>query len=281
MILIADSGATKTDWRLCDAEKKITQFRSKGFYPFIQTSEQISEFIKAGIASQINGKEVSQVFYYGTGCSSEDNKLVVRRAMLMNFPNAEIVINHDLLGAARSLCQHDAGIAAILGTGSNSCYYNGEIITENVPSLGYILGDEGSGAHIGKRFLKHYFEKELPAEIHELFFNTYHLTNEIFLENVYGKPFANRYLASFIPFLLRQIQHPFIVALLYDSFLEFFNYQVCKYPRHTEVITHFTGSVAFYFADILRQAASDRAIRIGTITESPIAGLTLFHCGEK
>jgi glucosamine kinase len=278
MILIADSGATKTDWRLEDADKRIHQFRSKGIYPFIQNSYEIAEFVKIDIASKINNLEVGNVFYYGTGCSSEENKNTVRSALAANFPNAKIIVNHDLLGAARSLCQHDAGIAAILGTGSNSCYYDGENIIENVPSLGYILGDEGSGAHIGKKFLKHYFEKELPPDIHELFFNTYHLTNEVFLDNVYGKPFANRYLASFVPFLLRHIQHPFIAALLYDSFSDFFNYQVCKYSRHKEVITHFTGSVAFYFADIVRQAANDKNIRIGTITESPIAGLTLFHC---
>jgi len=280
MILIADSGATKTDWRLEDNEKKIHQFRSKGIYPFIQNTNEIADFVKVDIASKINNLDVNEVFYYGTGCSSEENKNTVRKALSANFPNANITVNHDLLGAARSLCQHDAGIAAILGTGSNSCFYDGENIIENVPSLGYILGDEGSGAHIGKKFLKHYFEKELPKDIYELFANTYHLSNEIFLDNVYGKPFANRYLASFVPFLLRHREHPFIANLIYDSFTDFFNYQVCKYSKHTEVITHFTGSVAFYFSDILRQAASNKSIRIGTITESPIAGLTLFHCGE-
>ncbi len=280
MILIADSGATKTDWRLADSERKIHQFRSKGFSPYMQTSEEIADLIKLDLGDKFNHQQVTNVYYYGTGCSSEDNRQVIYKGMITNFPNAKIEINHDLLGAARSLCQHQSGIAAIIGTGSNSCYYDGTNIKENVPSLGYILGDEGSGAHLGKKFLKHYFEMELPTEIHELFFDTYHLTNETFLENVYGKPFANRYLASFVPFLLRQKQHPYLSALIYDSFIEYFNYQICRYTKHKEVLTNFTGSVAFYFADILRQAADEKHIRVGIITESPIAGLTLFHCGE-
>jgi|ERR1035438_8796031 hypothetical protein len=280
MILIADSGATKTDWRLEDNDKKIHQFRSKGFSPYMQTSNEIALLIKEEIASQINTSEVRNVFYYGTGCTSDENKSTFRKAFISNFPNADVEVNHDLLGAARSLCQHEAGIAAIIGTGSNSCYYDGEKIIENVPNLGYILGDEGSGAHLGKKFLKHYFEMELPADIHQLFFDSYHLTNAIFLENVYGKPFANRYLASFVPFLFRNRHLPFIANLIHDSFIEYFNYQICRYSLYRELTTHFTGSVAYYFADILRQAADEKQIRIGTLTESPIAGLTLFHCKE-
>ncbi len=280
MILIADSGATKTDWRLQDNDRKIHQLRSNGISPFFQSMEDITNEIKQTLVPNLEADAVNEIHYYGTGCSSDENKNIIQQALQNNFKNAVIDVNHDMLGAARALCGHDAGIAAILGTGSNSCYYDGKEVLENVPSLGFVIGDDGSGAHLGKTFLKHYFEEELPKELHEMFFGTYQLTREKFLDDHYGKPYQNRYFASFVPFLLRHHNHPFISDIIHRCFRDFFQYQVCKYSRHQEVPCNFTGSIAFYFSDILKYAAKEKGITVGRIIETPIAGLTLFHLGE-
>src|SRR5665213_2841477 len=168
MILIADSGSTKTDWRLQDENKKIHQFRTIGFNPRFQSSKEISDAIAKDLSIKIKADKVTHLFYYGVACSSPNKIKIIEDALRNNFKNAQIEINHDLLGAARALCQHYEGIAAILGTGSNSCYYDGEKIKENITSLGYILGDEGGGAYMGMKLIKYYLENELPEDLHQL-----------------------------------------------------------------------------------------------------------------
>ena len=284
MILIADSGSTKTDWRLIDEENKIHQFKTTGINPYFHSSESITEALTKELLPNIKFEIRNlkfELFFYGAGCSSDEKCNIVKRGLQSCFSKPIIEVEHDLLAAARALCGHDKGIAAILGTGSNSCYYNGKDIIENVVSLGYVLGDEGSGAYMGKKLIQYYLYKELPEDLDKIFFEKYKLTKDEVLENVYKKPNPNRYLASFSPFLQHNLSHHFIAKLVYDSFSDFFEHHICKYAEHKQVKMHCTGSVGFYFANILRQVATDRAVAIDKITESPIAGLTLYHLNER
>ena len=284
IILIADSGSTKTDWRLIDHSNKIHQFRSKGINPYFQTSEQIALSISTELLpiakTHFTGNVPVEVFFYGAGCSNEEKCAIVKKGISSCLPSATIHVEHDLLAAARSLCGKEEGIAAILGTGSNSCHYDGVEIQKNSASLGYVLGDEGSGAFIGKQLIRCYLYKELPDDLEQLFFTQYKLTKDLILERVYGQPGPNTFLASFTPFLLRHISNPFAAKLVYESFAAFLDHHICKYEVAPRVKMHCTGSVGFYFGGILRKAAIDRKITVGTITESPIAGLTLYHLPE-
>ena len=281
MILIADSGSTKTDWRLQDENKKIHQFRTIGFNPRFHSTQEISNAIAQDLVPKIEADKISNVYYYGVACSSPDKIQIVSDALKENIKNAKIEVNHDLLGAARSLCQHHEGMVAILGTGSNSCYYDGENIRENITSLGYILGDEGGGAYMGMKLIKCYLENELPPDLHQLFYQKYKLDKDEILDSVYSKPLPIKFFGSFTPFLLHNIRNPFINKLVYDSFLAFFKKQICKYSKHKEVKLSCTGSIAFYFVDILKQVASDCNVSLDRVIETPIAGLTLYHCPDS
>jgi N-acetylglucosamine kinase-like BadF-type ATPase len=285
MILIADSGSTKTDWRLVDENKKIHQFSTAGFNPLFQSTEIISKELREVLLPQfatanVEASKPMQVFYYGASCSSEERNKTVRDAIAQSFPKAEIEVDHDLLGAARALCGHEAGIAVILGTGSNSCYYDGKEIVENVPSLGYILGDEGSGAHIGKTFITAYLYKEMPEDLSQRFSERFKITKEDVLEAVYKKPMPSRFLASFSKFIYQNLKEQYVVDLVAGCFRQFFDKQACKYEKHNEVQMHSVGSVGFYYSNILRAVAVEKGVNVGRIIETPIAGLTLYHAGE-
>lgn len=285
MMLIADSGSTKTDWRLVDENKNIHQFSTAGFNPLFQSTEVISKELREVLLPQLLSAGIEagrpmQIFYYGASCSSEERSKIVRDAIAQNFPKAEIEVEHDLLGAARALCGHEAGIAAILGTGSNSCYYDGKEIVENVPSLGFILGDEGSGAHIGKRFITDYLYKEMPADLAQRFYDRFKITKEDVLDAVYKKPMPSRFLASFSKFIYQNLKEQYVVDLVANCFRDFFDRQVCKYEKHKEVQLHSVGSVGFYYSNILRAVAVEKGVSTGRIIETPIAGLTLYHTEE-
>ncbi|MCW3084374.1 MAG: hypothetical protein JWP12_1740 [Bacteroidetes bacterium] len=284
MILIADSGSTKTDWRLIDEHQKIHQCATQGINPYFQTSVQISEIIRSELflqpALNIPTQEL-QVFFYGAGCRVEDKKQIVRLALEENFPDAVIEINTDILGAAHALCGHHAGIAAILGTGANTCYYDGEKITENRTSTGYILGDEGSGAHIGKTFIQAFLNDELPAELSKRFYDRFKLSKDEIIDAVYRQPMPNRFLASFSKFIYQNLKEQFVIDLVSNCFNQFFEKHICRYPRYKEVKLSCVGSVAFYYSNILRSVAENHGVNIETIIETPIAGLTLYHLEDE
>lgn len=278
MILIADSGSTKTDWRLVKPNQQIEQARCAGFNPFYQTESQIVTELETSLVSQIPLTEISEIFYYGAGCSTLENQQTVERACRAVFSNLKkIEVQTDLLGAARALCGRRAGIACILGTGSNAAFYDGGKIAFQLPNLGFILGDEGSGAYLGKRLIQDFLHSEMPDNILAFFQKRYSLNREIIVENVYKKPFPNRYLASFAKFLFDHLADPYCYQIVYESFVLFFDKTVCKYPNFETYPVHFTGSVAFYFSNILRQVANDKGIAVRNILETPIAGLTLYH----
>ncbi len=287
MILIADSGSTKTDWRLIDEQKKIHQFATQGLNPYFQTSKQISEILKSELIPQLDSSFshltshisylISHIFFYGAGCKADSKKEIVKTALNESFPKSIIEINTDLLGAARALCGTNPGIAAILGTGSNTCYYDGSSIIENRASLGYALGDEGSGAHIGKTFVQAYLNKEMPADLATRFYERFKLSTDDILDAIYKQPMPNRFLASFSKFIYQNIKEQYVIDLIVGCFEQFFDKHICKYSQHKEVKLSCTGSVAFYYSNILRAVATNKGVAIETIVETPIAGLTLYH----
>jgi len=279
MILIADSGSTKTDWRLIDDEQKIRQFSTQGINPYFQTGEEIASIIGTellpGLAS--TGRNELQLFFYGAGCRAADKKQLVKEALSAQFRDAAVTVETDMLGAARSVCGHQPGIAAILGTGMNTCVYDGKQITENRTSLGYILGDEGSGAHLGKTFITAFLNDELPAAISERFKDRFKLSKDVIIDSVYKKPLPNRFLAGFSRFIYQNLKEQYMIDLVSGCFSEFFDKHICKYPQHRELKLSCAGSVAFYYSNILRAVAENKGVNIDTVVETPIAGLTLYH----
>lgn len=274
--LIAESGSSKTDWRLLGPSGEIAQAKTVGFNPYYQTEENIRITLIEELLPQLS-KNPEVVFFYGAGCSNENNKVLVRKAIQSVFPDAIVEVEHDLLAAARALCGHEPGIACILGTGSNSCLYDGKNIVANIPSLGFMLGDEGSGGFLGKRLIIDYLSGDLPGHLIEQFNHRYKVSKEEILDNVYKKPFPNRYLASFSKFLFHHLRDPYVFDLVLSSFKLFLKKTVYKYSNYKNYTTHFTGSIAFYFNSILRTACEEYGIVMGKVIEGPIAGLTLFH----
>ncbi|MFC6996221.1 BadF/BadG/BcrA/BcrD ATPase family protein [Rufibacter roseus] len=277
MILIADSGSTKTAWRLIDTEGVVSQAHTIGFNPYYQDTPQIAQTLRESLLPQLKDAQPQEIYFYGAGCSAKNKKAIVAAALLELYPNSEVFVHHDLEAAAHALCGHNEGIACILGTGSNSCHYDGEKIIENLPNLGFILGDEGSGGYMGKRIVQAYLNNELPEDLHQAFFDRYGVDRDEIIDNVYSKPYPNRYMAAFSKFLSEHRKHPFIYQMIFKCFSDFFDKTVSKYPDYQNKETHFVGSIAFYFSDILRTVAQEYGINVGQILESPIEGLSLYH----
>ncbi len=277
MKLIADGGSTKTDWRLLHEGREFKQLQSTGFNPYLVTSEQIEEILWKELQPFIDNKAVTEVYYYGAGCSTPSKNMVIERAFENVFPQASFFIDHDLLGAARSVCGSSEGIACILGTGSNSCYYDGKTVVDHIFSLGYFFGDEGSGAYMGKQLLSAYLHNELPAELASAFRSEHMLSNENILDAVYNKPAPSRFLASFSKFISDNREHPYINNLIHENFRSFYKYQVICYPRHKEIPVSFVGSVAYHYQDILIETGKEFEITAGKIIQAPIDGLVEFH----
>ncbi|HNP17910.1 MAG TPA: N-acetylglucosamine kinase [Fulvivirga sp.] len=276
MILIADSGSTKTDWRVITADGKIQQFKTPGINPYHQSKEEIIKLLQTHLLPQIDDT-IEAINFYGAGCSVPSMVALLKGAISEVISNADVNIFHDLLGAARSLCGHQPGIACILGTGSNSCSYDGVDIVDNISSLGYILGDEGSGSWLGKRLINDYFGRDLPTTAKKLLEDKLEMNRAEILENVYKKPLAGKYLAGFSPIISDNISDPYFYNIVHEGFSLFFEKNIKKYKNFEKMPVHFTGSIAFYYSNILRQVASEQNVFVKNIAESPIAGLTLYH----
>ncbi|MCX8489713.1 MAG: N-acetylglucosamine kinase [Cyclobacteriaceae bacterium] len=276
MIIVADSGGSKIDWRFLKADRTIAQANSLGFNPYYQPIDHLKTIIKESLLPQIN-EPVTKIFYYGTGVSSEKNQQLIQLAFAEYFGMAKIEIGWDLLAAARALCGQEAGIACILGTGSNSCQYDGTEIVDNVANLGWILADEGSGSYLGKQLVFDYFRKNMPETLAKQFHARFSWTREEVLEKVYQQEKPSAFLASFAKFIFQHLKEPYCYKLVYKSFSDFYENNVMKYPDYKKLKVHFTGSIAFYFSDVLRQVANDKGITVKNVLEGPIAGLTLYH----
>lgn len=277
MILIADSGSTKTDWRLISEKEEVKSVSTPGINPFYQTEEEIENQISTLLYPELMGFSVKKIFFYGAGCAFEDKKQIVKNAISVSFPKAQIEIESDLLAAARGLFLKEKGIACILGTGSNSCFYDGKNIIHNVSPLGFILGDEGSGAVLGKKFAADCLKNQLPEKLKDKFLKQYDLTPAQIIESVYKKPFPNRFLAQFTRFLSENIAEPSIYNIVFDSFTEFFTRNIMQYNNYKDYPVCFIGSIAYYFKDVLEVTANELDIQIGIIYQSPMPGLIKYH----
>lgn len=280
MILIADCGSTKIDWCVVRDGKVEKQVFTCGMNAVMLTEDEMRDRIAAELVGELGERAaaIDAVYFYGAGCISPEVCGNVERAIRANLPAASTVEVHtDLLAAARALCGREAGIACILGTGSNSCYYDGTEIRCNVSPLGYILGDEGSGAVLGKLLTGAVLKGQLPEALCEKFMRQYDLTLLDVIRRVYKEPQGNRFLASLTPFLLENIAEPEVHALVKGSFGDFFRRNVSHYRGMCEPVVNFIGSIAYYYREVLAEAAAEQGYTLGTVLKSPMEGLIKFH----
>ncbi len=276
-ILIADSGSTKTDWILTTSENSILEVETLGINPVRDSRDAIFGIIKNHLASQLPEEyKVDQIFFYGAGCIDPYKKNIAEVLISIFGSDRRIAVESDLLGAARALCGNQAGIACILGTGSNSCLYDGKEIIANTSPLGYILGDEGSGAFLGKTLVGNILKKIFSQKLQDSFFKKYGLTPSIIINKVYREPMPNRFLASLVPFLAEHREEPEIHDMLIGAFRLFFERNVKAY-RHPEMEINCVGSIAFYFKQEIMDAAAKEGLKMGKILQKPAQDLAFFH----
>ena len=278
MILLADSGSTKTHWCLMTESGQTSEFFTDGINPFFQTSEAMRNSISNQLLPQLARLmwvgSVDAIYFYGAGCTPEKS-IFVEEALQACFKKTKVIeVQSDMIGAARSLVGNGEGVACILGTGANSCLFEGGKIVKNVPALGFILGDEGSGAVLGKRLVSDLYKNQLSDELKEKFEKEYNANVAQVIENVYRKPFPNRYLAQFSKFCSANIDDPLIAKLVYDHFEYFAKRILTQYPK---VPVGFVGSVAYYYREILAKVLEDNGFIVGKILQSPMEGMKEFH----
>ncbi len=276
-MLIADSGATKTDWRLLHPNGKVEQSKSAGLHPVHHTPESMGSALSQ-LMESTQWPTPDQVFFYGSGCAEASLQEKVKQAFRTVFGETpQIEVNHDVLAAARALCGTEAGIACILGTGSSACFFDGTEIVTLKAGNGILLGDEGSGAHLGKQLIAAYLNGSLPTDLTERFEKRFPDRRPEIIGRVYGQPNPGEYLGTFTQFMLHLIQHPWVFRTVYDCFTRFLELSVKPLASDTTLPIHFTGRTAFYFSNVLIRAVQDQQLRMGRLLETPIAGLTLYH----
>lgn len=278
MIAIADGGSTKCDWVILDEEgKEQLKTTTNGFNPNIIAPELILEELTDNeVLSSLRFK-LDRIFYYGAGCGTEENKNIVQKQMVKYFSNAKVVVNEDLIAAAYAGYNGKPAIICILGTGSNACFFDGKNIRSDLPSLGFLIGDEGSGNAIGKLLLRRFFMKKLPPDLHQEFIEAYHLTIDEAIKNMYHNPRANAYLGGFNRFVSERRTHPYFQNMVFDEMKNFLDYQVLPYPEAREAEINFIGYIAYVYEDILRAAAAEFNLKVGKIVKKPIDALVDYH----
>ncbi len=278
MKLIADSGSTKTSWALIDNDKPAQVFSTRGYNPYYYADQEFKNILEHELMPQIcDTNAVKSLFFYGSGCSSSTNCFRVETALQPLFPQARIEVNHDLYGAALALLHRGKGIACILGTGSNSCVWDGEKIVENVPSLGFLLADEGSGTTIGKNLLTGLLKGEADPEITKAFYDRYELTFEKTLDLLYKQPEPNRFMAQLTKFASDHIDNQWCRAVIKKSFDDFITRNIKFYQNYQRLPIVFTGSIAHHFKEILAEACAEHELTMGEVLKDPIHGLIEFH----
>lgn len=279
MIVIADGGSTKTNWCLINEAGRKILFNTEGYNPYFSKTEYIVESLSKSLPDHLETEKLTEVNYYGAGCSTDVNRKIVADAMQQVFPNAKINIGHDLLASCRALLGDEAGFAAILGTGTNSCLYDGKDITLNIDSLGYFLGDEGSGCFIGKKILADYMRGYMPKGLRESFYDNYALTNEDIFDQIYNKPLPNRFCAGFSKFLydFKDNYEDYTFDTINYAFTAFFDSLVKHYPNYKDYKLNCVGSVGYSFRDVLSVVADRYEMGIGKIIRSPIDDLVDYH----
>ena len=278
--LIADSGATKAEWCLLQEGKKKTIF-TPGLSPYFLTTDAIADTVRQQLVPKLKNAPVDSIFFYGTGCANPENAKSVKKALSSVFPGARVTVNTDLMAAARAVCGREKGLACILGTGSNSCYYNGKSIVKNSPGIGYVLGDEGSGAYLGKKVVQYYMYNTFDEDLRARFDAKFVTTPVEILDNVYKKPLPNRYLATFTMFLAENRGHYMVENIIEDGLNDFFFQHLNKYNEVWKYPVNFVGSVAHGFKDVIQNLCGSYEFELGRILKNPMQGLAEYHRENK
>jgi glucosamine kinase len=275
-ILIADSGSTKCEWCLLHEGRKKIVF-TQGMSPYFLNSEQVQFIIRNELLPKIKNQTVTDIYFYGTGCMDPRNAKMMKTAISKVFTGTKIQVEHDLSGISKAACGHTKGIACILGTGSNSCYFNGKKVVKNSPGLGYVLGDEGSGAYLGKKVIQYYLYGTFDEELKYKFNDKYKTNAAEILEHVYKEPLPNRYLAGYSLFLAENRGHYMIENIIEDGLNDFFFTHLCKFTESWKYPIHFVGSVGYGFRDVLKELCSSYEFELGKILKNPMDGLIEYH----
>lgn len=276
MLIIVDSGSTKADWQIIHADGKRELQTTMGFNPFFHDEDSVESELKKDFVHKVAVDEVKSVYFYGAGCSDKMRCDIIKRGLQRIFPNAEIDVLHDLLASARAACGSKAGIACIIGTGSNTCLYDGKDVIDNVSNLGFLLGDEGSGSHLGKLLIRAFFYRELPDDIEAKFIAAYGADKRAFLNKIYAEG-ANVYLASFAKFFSANRTDFYIQKLAAEAFTELVERHILKYEGCHRLPINFVGSVAHHFQDILKVVLDEHDLNMGIIIKKPIDKLVEYH----
>ena len=279
MIVIGESSTTRTEWALVDGDRIVEHAFTIGLNPFFQTRREISHSVRLELPEAFFKKRWDHVYFYGAGCANIDKKKIMESSLVAQF-RSPITVESDLLGAARGLLVHKSGLACILGTGSNSCYYTGSEITQNVSPLGFILGDEGSGAYMGKQLVADILRGIAPQDICNAFFEKFTVTSNVLMNDVYSTPMPSRTLSRYSVFLSEHLDDPYVYRLVYSSFMNFFTRNISFYDYHNEPIS-FVGSTAVLFREILERVAKDFGATISRITRYSMPGLVEYHASSK
>ena len=277
MIFIIESGSTKSDWVLVDNKSKQTFYKTIGFNPYFHSSDVVAAEIRKNKSIMAHVGEVSKIFFYGAGCSSERLNKEIESGLKAVFIEAEVVVDHDLLACAYATYDGEPGISCIIGTGSNSCFFDGAELSEEVPALGYVLGDEGSGSYFGKFLLANFLYHRLPEDILVDFQETYKLSHTEIVSNVYKSDSANVFIASFMPFIVKHKEHEFFKQIIVNGLKTFMEVHVCCYEGYLNTPVHFVGSLSALLENHLRQAADDLGIEIKSIIAKPVDNLVSYH----
>lgn len=272
MILVADSGSSKTDWMGYSPEETIS-FSTQGINPYFLTAQDIFKLFSKKKELAAYAEIVKEIYFFGAGCSSPDKHEVVSNGLSLFFPNAFISVDHDMIGSAYATCGDKEGLTCILGTGSNIAYFDGTSLHNGKNGLGYVLGDEGSGTWFGKKLITSYLYHQMPKELGTLFYEEFKIDKETVVTNVYQKPYPNTYLASISRFMADHRAHPFILQLLREGFQEFVDTNIKDYPNYTSLECHFVGSIAYFYQDILKEICTKNGIKTGKILQKPIEGI--------
>ncbi|RVU01328.1 N-acetylglucosamine kinase [Mucilaginibacter limnophilus] len=277
MILVADSGSSKTDWLLSIPNQEPQPFRTDGLNPYFLSEKEITKLVQNQAKDMlVYADEITEVYFFGAGCSSPDRHEIVSNALSPLFPNAFISVDSDLLGSAYATCGNEKGLCCVLGTGSNISFFDGTDIHDSYYGLGYVLGDEGSGTWFGKALVTDYLYGNMPPEVQSKFGAEFKLNKEVVIRNVYQKPKANSYLASFTKFLYKVRETEYAQDLLRRGLTEFIETNIKNHTQYHRYKCHFVGSIAFVFADELRLLCEEHNIRVGKIIRQPINDLLAF-----
>jgi glucosamine kinase len=272
MILVADSGSSKTDWMAYSPNKTLS-FSTQGINPYFVNAFDIVKILSKNRDLSAYANSIKEVYFFGSGCSSPDKHEIVSNGLSSFFPKAFVSVDHDLIGSAYATCGDKKGLTCILGTGSNIAYFDGIDVHPSNHGLGYVLGDEGSGTYFGRKILVSYLYGTMPDDLAEEFASSYDVSKDVLINNIYQKPFPNSYLATFSRFMITHKYHPFIQQVLKDGFQEFIDTNVKDYKGYKTLECNFVGSISYYYQDELKAVFEENGIKIGKILQKPISGI--------